>query len=774
MKKAILKGLSLALLFSSLNVYAEIEELVVTAQKRAESVQDIPISITAFSGDDLANRGLTDIQKISRATPNFDVPSGNSLRNSSLRIRGIGSSSLNPGTESSVGVFLDGIYMPTAGQAFGELVDINSVEVLRGPQGTLYGRNTPVGALNVTTRKPTQESESLVRLTAGDFEQVAVNGYFGGGLSDNVAGRLSFWYRDREGYEHNLFTGEDINDNKEQGLRGKLLFTPSENVDITLIGSVGKIERRCCVGEQINPTGPLGIATPGFLAAQEAAGFPFNNFDDSDRIVNADETGDDETETFAFSAQVDWELENGLVLSSLTGYQDWDTDALIASDSLTNPVVDLRQNQINETLSQEFRVVSPTGGSFDYVAGLYYYKQDTTYLEEGPFNARGIGANRVFPLPPQFAAFCPPPCTVQAGDEAITNADLETESIAAYANLTFHLSETWDISTGARWSQDDKTAFVAHTNRPGNSFVFDRILFPENIPGNLARKEDKVTWSLNTRYQVTDEVMLFAASATGFKSGGFNARRVAPGTPVEVENEDSITFETGIKSTWLERKLLLNATLFQTTLEDFQESIIAPSGAGTIVANAGEQEVKGIEMDFTYAPIDQLTLNGSFAYLDAEYTDFNGAQCGVGETPDNPDGSCNRTGETPGFSPELQWVLGAEWTEPFGEDYEWSLRADYSWTDEQNLTRGTLDSPANIDSVGLLNLRGVIAKTSGKWEIEAFVDNATDESYFIQAVRQPIGAGISGGGFSGADGVLGWYGAPRVWGFRLTLRPELF
>jgi len=134
-------------------------------------------------------------------------------------------------------------------------------------------------------------------------------------------------------------------------------------------------------------------------------------------------------------------------------------------------------------------------------------------------------------------------------------------------------------------------------------------------------------------------------------------------------------------------------------------------------------------------------------------------------------GSCNNTGETPGFSPEFQWTLGAQWVQSYGSDYELRFRADYSWTDEQNLSRGTLDVPANIDSVGLLNLQAIIARQSGSWELKAFVNNATDESYFIQAVRQPIGAAISGGGFAGADGVLGWYGAPRVWGLQLTVRP---
>ena len=263
---------------STVSSQAAIEEIVVTAQKRTESVQDVPISITAFSGDDLVRRGLNDLVEVARYVPNFDMPSSNNLRNVRVRIRGIGSSGTNPGIESSVGTFLDGLYMPTGGMNFGELTDINSVEVLRGPQGTLYGRNTPIGALNVTTRKPGDEFESLVRLGYGEYDQVNVSGYVGGGLSDSAAGRLSFWYRDRDGFEKNTFTGDDVNDNEEWGLRGKLLFAPTDTVEIntmpfTTARSSGAAVWQSNCGRTI-PT--WGIATPGFLASPGRGRIPIH------------------------------------------------------------------------------------------------------------------------------------------------------------------------------------------------------------------------------------------------------------------------------------------------------------------------------------------------------------------------------------------------------------------------------------------------------------------------------------------------------------------
>ena len=770
-KQFVILGLALSSLSSAVAI-AQLEEVIVTAQKRTESIQDVPISITAFSGEELARRGITDAQTLAQSVPNFDLPSSNASRNATIRIRGIGSSGTNPGIESSVGTFVDGVYMPSSAMALGELSDIASYEILRGPQGTLYGRNTPVGALNITTHKPSQDPEAKITVGYGDYEEFWANGYVGGGLSERSAGRLSFWYRDREGYEDNLFTGDDVNDNSTWGLRGKLLFEPSDNLEINFIGFYNESEKKCCMGEQLDVFGEDGIATPGFLAAQEAAGLPFENFDDDDHKVDGDDEGDDETTSWGLSAQVDWDLGNDFLFTSITAYQDWENDALVSTDSLKNEVLStLSQVQQNETLSQEFRLASSSDGALEYLAGIYLYAQDTTFDE---YYEVGTGANRVFPLPPPVVPLCGTgeTCMAKPGDSITGLFDQETRSAAAYGNLTWHISEQWDITGGLRWGRDEKDVFIAHTNAPGNGFVIDNAIFPPNEVGDLDLADDYTTWSLNTRYRLAEDVMLFATVSTGYKSGGFNSRRLPVGAEVEFANEDSITYEAGLKSTWLDQTLMLNATVFHTVLEDFQESVVNPSGTGFIVGNAGEQEVSGFESDFAWAPIDPLTISGSLAYLDAEYTDFEGASCGLGETPDFEDGSCDRTGETPSYSPQWQWTLGAEWTQPISDsDLEWRLRADYNWRDDQNLVRVSQDDFGDQDAYGLLNLRAVLAAPSGGWTVEAFVNNATDETYYIAAAKQPLGALVSAGGPAGAQGGFGWYGAPRTWGVQLTWFP---
>ena len=754
----------------SMPAFAQVDEIIVSAQKRQESVQDVPISITAFSGADLDTRGVTDFTDIAQTVPNFDLPSSNTSRNVSVRIRGIGSSGTNPGIESSVGVFLDGLYQPSGAQIFGELTDIQTVEILRGPQGTLYGRNTPVGALNVTTRDPQQEFESQIRLGYGSHDHKWINAYVGGGVSENVAGRVTAWFRDRDGYDDNLFTGDPINDAKTVGGRAKLLFQPSENLDINLTAGYSVSDKVCCIGEQINPTGPLGIATPGFLATMAANGTPFNNFDDSDHIVDSDEMPDDHVEDLSASMKIDYELAGGHTLTSISGYQNWDNDVRVATESTRASILELDQDQLNEILSQEFRIASPIGDKFDYLGGLYFYKQDTTYEEAGVFLAGG--PHRVFANP--NAPFCLPQnggCTARAGDNLGSLFEQETTSIAAYGNATVHVTDQWDVTGGLRWSQDKKDFDVNHFNDPTNSPVTNIFVFRPIDPAPDSRKEDKLTWSANTRYHVNDDVMLFATASTGFKSGGFNSRRLPAGSALEFEAESSISYEGGIKAFFADRRVMLNATAYHTTVEDFQETALAPTGTGFIVSNAGEQRVKGIEMDYRFVPNDAFSIDGSFAYLDAEYTDFEGAQCGLGETPDQANGTCDRTGDTPSNSPKFSTTIGAQYEMSLSDDLNLRLRADYNWRDEQNILRVTQDSPADIDAYGLLNLRATLGQKDGKWDLEAFVNNAADEAYFVQAARQPLGALISAGGFSGAGGVVGWYGAPRTYGLQLTYRP---
>ena len=242
---------------------AEVETLIVTAAKRSEDLQDIPMSVSALSGADLQRAGIANFSDVARLLPSVQLSSSNNNRNTTILVRGIGSSGTNPGIEPSVGIFLDGVYMPAAGPIQSNIQDIASVEVLRGPQGTLYGRNTPVGAINIVTRDPQATPEFGVTVGTGNFDEYHVQGYVGGAIAENLDGRLTAWINSHDGYEKDLFDGSRTNDGKQEGVRGRAKWTPSDTVTVNLIGYYSHLQAHCCTGEPINPLGPGGIELIG-------------------------------------------------------------------------------------------------------------------------------------------------------------------------------------------------------------------------------------------------------------------------------------------------------------------------------------------------------------------------------------------------------------------------------------------------------------------------------------------------------------------------------
>jgi len=741
-----------------------IETVVVTAQKRAENVQEVPMSITAYSGDDLMKGGIDGMQDLGARVPSFSINPSNNLRNTSIYIRGIGSSGTNPGIEPSVGIFLDGVYLPNSASLQSDLADIQSVEFLRGPQGTLYGRNTPVGAVNMTTREPTHEREGQITAGLGDYDLRYMKGYYGGSITDTLAGRFSFWGRSRAGYEKNLYDGRDVNDYDNWGGRARLTWTPSDDWKFNFIGYYGKIKQRGGVSDHIDATGPGGIATPGFLAAMNNLGRPFRNFDGKDHVVDAFDASHEEIVTWGASLQADWTLGSGHTLTSITSHNAFiDTIDPMANAALPMQLGYLAQRLDTRTTSQEFRLASPTGEFLDYLVGLYLYKQDSNYQTLVQIGAH---ANRLCP------ATFPAGCAFRQGDAAYTYFHQRTNSAAMYGKLTANFTEEWSVTGGLRFSYDDKKAYINHYISPGPKTPLFLMAFGPTMVGEVNRSENKLTWSANTQYKFTPDMMAFATVSTGFKSGGFNASRLPAGAPVEFEEETSITYEAGIKSMWFDNRLLFNATIFHMELKDFQEAVLNPiTNSGFIVGNAGDRRVRGIEMDFQARPIDQLLITGSAAYLNAKYLDYTTGSCYPGRAPDGAlPGTCSFNGMTPFINP--RWKLGgsATWTQPIpSTTLEWFVRGDVTYTGAQFMNP-TLDPRSREPSSTIWDARIGLQDESGSWGVTAWVKNLTDEDYYVARVPTPLGVAGSGGGALGLDGYNGWYAPPRTIGVETTFR----
>lgn len=705
------------------------EEIIVTAQKRAVNIQEVPISITAFSGDFLEERGIQRIAEVAQITPNFNIAGSAQAANNRIQIRGMGAAG-NNAIESSVGVFIDGVYYPRPGSVIGLLMDINSFEVLRGPQGTLFGRNTVAGAMNITTRNPSQETEGLIEVGAGDYGLYEVGGSFNGALSDSVAGRLAFKYADRDGYYDNTYDGEEFGARDDLVIRGKLLFDLNEQLSMLVTADYAEINAEAIGPEVLNST-----STPAFEARTTALyGSSPVTKDSYDWKVHQSQEQEYEDEQQGLSVDINYEFANGLTLRSITAVREWEATDTNSDVMLTAEVMPGIIDYDNKTLSQEFHLMSPGGETVDWMAGLYYYEEDydidlSRDMGEAfcvPTIAAVAGAG--------FGAFCL--SGVQEGATATTFTQ-ELESIAVFGQATWNINDAWNTTVGLRWTDDQKEGDYTNVLYNPAASLFGAN---EEVLG-MKRDDSKTTWFGNVNWHVTDDIMLFATASTGYKSGGFNSQSGGR-TPLGEERrifapEETTNYELGVKSTLLNGAMTANATLFRMDVDDFQDR--AFDGLSFIVLNAGEVRQQGVEADINWAPIEPLRIVVGVGYLDSEYLEFEGAPPLPGGGPQD------LKGERRTYSPEWQTSLSADWTQSFANGMEWFVGGSWSWVDEQNVGASSNNNPQSLqDSYSIVNARAGLRSASGKWDVTLFGNNLTEEdvcqTIFDQGFGAPVGA----------------------------------
>jgi iron complex outermembrane receptor protein len=746
-----------------------IEEIVVTAQKREESIQDVPISMSVVSGEALDQFGIQNVSELAKFIPSLRIVQSNGIQNSGVFIRGIGGIGTNQGIEPSVGVFLDGVYLPIPGPIQANLRDISSVEVLRGPQGTLYGRNTPVGAVNINTRVPTQETEASATVLFGNYSDMQFSGFVGGGLTDTLSGRLSGWVTNQDGYEENLASGDDINSTDQYGVRGRLRWEPNEKLTGDFIGYFTRLDSHCCAPEQLDI--PL-LTTPTFLSNSAALGTPYDNWSSSDHKVEEYASGETQMDITGASATFDYDTDGGSTLTSITAYTGIINDLEApAFSGLSRPTITDNQGKLDrQSYSQELRFASAADQRWSYLAGIYLYTDDVTYRSRIVF---GAGADRVFWLPIPSAP--PKPFPFSVGDQTDQRFQQTTDSYAGFGQVKFNATDSLHFTAGGRYGYDKKDGSISQTTTPTSSFVFKNLVFPNNEVSNLDYSDGKFTYSLSASYDFNDDVTTYATYGTGWKSGGFNGTGFGPSASLEFKAETSDTIEVGLKSFMLERRLMLNVDVYHMNLHDFQEATINETGTGFIVGNAGDRDANGVELDAQWVPIDALTLTLSGAYLDAEYTKYAAGPCYVGQTPNgSTPGTCNYKGETPAWSPEWTWSLSGDYRQPIGQSgLVGYLQANASYTDEMN-TIVTLDPRGVQPSTTLLGARIGVEQADGRWRVSLYGKNLTDETYFNATTNLILQDVISSGSigpfpnFAPARGYVGWYAPPRTYGIEAT------
>jgi iron complex outermembrane receptor protein len=732
-----------------------LDEVVVSARKRTENARDVPISISEISAAELQTRGLVRVQDILRQMPNVSTDII-SPRQASLAIRGIGRNPANDALESSVGVFLDGVYLGRPGMMVADLVDLDRVEVLRGPQGALFGKNATAGVVNIMTARPSAKAEGWLELSAGEFDLRDLRGAVSGPVGHSpFAYRLSGFATQRDGLVYDMQRGEMLGELRRMGARGQLEWRHGETTSLRLIADYGSQDEEGPGYLLVDPNRFRlnGSARTTNLVTRGARLGYTPTFDPDARRSDADARQRIVTENAGATLLADWDVGR-FRLSSITGWRtfkflpenDGDYSAL---DVLPKLGTNVRSRQI----SQELRVASPTDGTVQYLGGLHFFDQR---VQSDVFAVYGAEASEY--MVPGLSA------SALDGFTVLTNAHPDTRSYSAFGQVYWWPHESLEIAAGARWTTEDKDATVAqHT--PGND-VAGATLDPATVQARqrlgterafgVSSSEDFVSGSISLTWHVNDDVNAYLSAARGAKSGGVNAAVLPAGADFTVDPEIALGFEAGVKTRWLDDRLQFNASVFDTQIDGYQASIRDRVVGASYLANAGEVSTRGAEAEVSYRPVPSLTLSAAAGYNDARYESFRNAACPP-ELDDQE--SCDFTGQRVTGAPPHTLSGSIDYDAAIrGVAWRWHASLEYSHSDGY---RAELSRSTWIETRDLLNLRAGVRSATDHWSLTVSLLNALDETYYTgMAVAGPANTGVA----------IGLLAPPRTLGLTLRFR----
>lgn len=769
----------------SVNSSAEsfaLEEIVVTAQKRAESLQDVPISVSALSGDKIADAGIQRFEDAATYVPNFSITK--EAIGDKISIRGIASGN-NAGFEQSVGTFVDGIYRGRSVQSRFAFLDVGMLEVLRGPQGTLFGKNTVAGALNISSAKPTEEFEGQIKARHNaNLDETEFTGYVSGALSDTVRGRFAFMQREMdEGWVENEAYDHDGPQSNEWAGRATVEWDLSDSTLVSFKYEHGDWDIDGSAFE-IGEAGPLaGLGISDKVDGKANHGQNGNHFASAgDPVLDFGSNYLFEGDLDEYAVTIDHEID-GATITAIAGYSEYEFERSLDADYNPLAIAGFFDNEEFEQKSLELRIVSDTGGDFEYIAGLYW--QDADLTTDG---LSQLSTPDIYTL---IAGGCAGPASVaqavacgqQAAIDAVTAggtdfstlpglgryAALEqnTETWAAFTQVTWNIQDNLRATLGLRYTEEEKEAEqtvaavdYAKDNRStlaaGAQAIYSQA-FLEFAPhtfteDDLNRDEKSFTWSLNVQYDLSEDIMAYASASTGFKAGGFNSfymgtgYDLAGGTPgsataddAEFEEEEVLTYEIGSKMTLLDGAAELNVAYFYTEYDDLQVSIF--SGNTTFeVQNAAEATTQGIEVDGRWQASENLMLSGSFGWIDFEYDSFTGQACtaeqfiAFREAQGGPvtNGDCaaagvnDLSGRESAFTPEYSATLSADYTQVVG-NFSIDYGVDVIWRDDMYV-QDDLDPLLQSDSITKVNAMIRLTPADANWEVALIGNNITNET----------------------------------------------
>ena len=666
-----------------------LEEIIVTAAYREQGLQDVPVSISAVTGDTLAESALQKAEDIQFLVPNFTLTETGIGTNAF--IRGIGSG-INQAFEQSVGTYVDGVHYGRAQQWRSPFLDVERVEVLRGPQSILFGKNSVAGAVNITTARPTEEFEGSI-LLSNEFEhdELILEGMISGSISEKLRGRLAVRSREGDGHMRNATLNTDEPNREDLTVRGTIEFDISDNVLATFKAEVGEFDVTGRHIEIINETpatlGPFaGLEYNQILQLFGGGPSTGNVVQDEVRSSNGDFSNNEST-TYALT--LDW-AKGDYDIKSITAFSKFEYDEFCDCDFTGTELFGAALQETYDQFSQEFRLSSPIGGSFDYIAGIYYQTSDHDFADQIIFTSTSA-------IVPIGNALSPGAGTLVSNTQADRIATVDSDVLSAFAQFNFNLSDAFTIQVGGRVTQDERDGFrtlaitevgggplpaaqttapfvwaslldITSTNLvgfsqsgvpqlavPADAFLFYGFIVDNDpgtpdipctaatepavctaglgaLPVSGSRDETKFSPEVKLVWDANDDTMLYLSWSEGFKSGSYdfraNNKGLAPdmAASFEFDDEEASNFELGGKFVLADGRFELNTAIFFTEFDDLQISIF-DGGLGFNVGNATSAEVEGLEVDIRYAASDYLTITGGLALTDFEFTDFDNGQC---------------------------------------------------------------------------------------------------------------------------------------------------
>jgi iron complex outermembrane receptor protein len=767
-------------------------EIVVTARRRAEEIQDVPLAVSVLNASAIEQTGSYNISRLQQLQPTLQFYSSNP-RNSSINIRGIGAplGLTNDGIEQGVGIYVDQVYYNRVASATLDFVDIEQIEVLRGPQGSLYGKNTTAGAINITTRAPSFSYEGQAEISVGNLGFKQAKASVSGPLTDRLAARISVSATDRNGTIYNVATDRRVNSQDNLGLRGSLLWKATDTLNLTLSGDYNVQNPVCCAQIYAGVGSTQRVATRQYAALVALfPGYAVPSTDPFDRLTNLDAQLHARNEVGGVSLRAEWDLGPG-TLTSVSAYRYWDWQPANDRDFTGLPITTKSQNPTQQKQwTQELRY-SQSSDALDFVVGAFAFHQK---IHTTGSQVQGSAASRWF----LTGALRSNPAVLE-GLEADNDIRLKNTSLAAFGQLTWHVTDKLSLQPGLRINYDKKqgsyNSVVTGTTSTG---VRQLVTFTSTDPwivaqrGVLAPQSFDVSfsdWNLSydftASYEFSRDVMAYATYSRAFKSGGVNLNGVplnAAGVPqtnvATVKPEKVNHYELGLKTQFWDRKATLNLSGFWTEIGDYQ-AIVNDGQNSTLrgyLANADKVRTRGIEADFSVRPSDRINAYVNGAYTDPKYVKFTNAPC-------PPELSGGASGTTPGaagvpgaVSPLVCDISGqllpgiSKWSLSYGVEFnipttflgdeggEFYIGWDGSYRSKfsSNASRSIY---TDIDGYSLNNLRIGFRRESGL-NIYGWVRNVFDKDYFEQLAVTPNNTGL----------IAGQPGDPRTYG--LTIKAK--